>query len=226
MNKIFSIIFLVLLYLSIWPVKSQKNTFYVAHQGHFSNMFHDENDRPIDVILKDTFQTGFLIKTYYMKFKVIYGFRDPEDITVRTSKHFFFANDPNREMSVFRRSERKDSPDGFVPLPPGALFIGDPAYGYWETEESGESRWRFLRGHKKFPEYLNWGDFRPTRNFSQILETHKNEGKAFYGINNEFGTEGMASGEKKNLSQKITQNFLKKRLEKFLFIPRIVRGNE
>lgn len=193
MNRISLYTLLILLFLgfskSLSP--SAQKTIFVQNERVFSGLF---SGSPLSLILIDEFQAGFLIKTYYLKFKIIHDrFNKYEVVVVRTSKDFWEKNKMNVGMSLFRRSER-DQNESTIPMPPGTLFIGDKAFGGWKFVNSGKREWRFNKFHRHFPNLLYWDEFRPDYEFYKELEIHLKNDKPFYGLNNEFGTDGSVTG--------------------------------
>ena len=61
---------------------------------------------PVSVILIDVHSTGFIIKTYYHKYKIVYGFQSHEEIIIRTSRNYTEKAKPYLGMSVFRRYKK------------------------------------------------------------------------------------------------------------------------
>lgn len=220
MNKISLYILLILLFLALSKSfsPSSQGAPYVVDERVFSNFFEGS---PITVILVDSFTTGFLIKTYFLKFKIIYGFNQPQIIITRTSKSFWEKNQQNIGMSLFRRSERNQV-EGVTPLPPGSLFIGDLAYGFWKNSNSGHKIWQFHRAYRHFPAILGWNSFTPTKEFFAQLELYQEQSKPYYGMKNEFGKgghvteEGLGQYKRDELKDKFT---FKKVLEKYINIP-------
>jgi hypothetical protein len=147
---------------------------------------------PVSVLLTDIHSTGFLIKTYYHKYKIIYGFQSFEELIVRTSRAFSKKNAKNIGLSVFRRYRENDR-ENFTALPPGSIFIGDKNFGNWVLDNSGDKLWKFFRVYRQLPVYLGWNEFTPTfREFSKI-KIHQEQEAVFYGLNKEFGTDGSIS---------------------------------
>ena len=69
-------------------------------------------------------------------------------------------------MSVFRRKDPSQEGIGStLPLPPGALYVGDLAFGRWVYRDSGEKVWKFHRAYRNFPQFLGWKDFSPNIEF-------------------------------------------------------------
>jgi hypothetical protein len=82
LNKIVIYILLLLVYLglskSLSP--SEYGVNYVHNTESLSKLI---GAGPVSVILTDIHSTGFIIKTYYHKYKVVYGFQYYEEIISR-----------------------------------------------------------------------------------------------------------------------------------------------
>jgi hypothetical protein len=143
----------------------------------------------VSVILTDIHSTGFLIKTYYHKYKIIYGFQSYEELIIRTSRIFTQKNKPYLGMSVLRR-KKTDETENFTPLPPGSIFIGNKNFGSWVSKNENSKKWVFFRVYRQIPKYLGWQDFVPTFKFFNQIKVHQEQKKPFYGSNDEFGING------------------------------------
>jgi hypothetical protein len=95
-------------------------------------------------------------------------------------------------MSLFRRHELQDK-ISLTPMPPGTLYIGDPAYGRWQYSDSGDRVWRFHNAYRDMPENFGWDQWIPNYDFFKASSLAENTGNAFFGLQNEFGTEGKVS---------------------------------
>ncbi|OUR96219.1 hypothetical protein A9Q84_07625 [Halobacteriovorax marinus] len=222
MNKISIYILLILIYLGLSKSfsPSEKKAPYIPNEKVFPSYFYGA---PISIILLESFQTGFLIKTFFQKYKIIHGFKHPETLIVRTSYSFWEKNKKNVGMSIFRRGERKNT-ESLIPMPPGILYIGDPAYGHWEIQDSGEKLWFFHRAYRHFPNIFNWNIFRPSEKFYETALTFLTHDKSYYGENGEFGTEGSLTREKLEIKEKESEDVIKSDLkniiEKTFYIPK------
>ena len=197
MNKISIYVLLVLIFLGLSKsfAPSERKTQYIFDEKAFANFFQGS---PISLILIDSFHMGFIIKTYFQTYKVVHGFKLPEEIIVRTSSDFWNNNLKNIGMSLFRRDGTNEST---LPLPPGSLYVGNFAYGSWRFLDSGKKVWRFHRAYRHFPKIFEWGNFRPNLTYFEKLEAHQENNTPFYGSNNEFGRDGSVT--KKNILNKI-----------------------
>jgi len=157
------------------------------------------------VILIDAHQTGFLMKTHYLKFRVISGYDNVDELIVRTNREFFRKNQAFIGLSIYRRH---DDSEEFTPIPPGSLHIGNPEFGEWKVAKNGRLVWKFNKPLKNLPRYLGWGDFMPDMDFFQQLKVKQSLGEAYYGPNNQFGTNGFIT------KNEFPQFFKEERLKK------------
>lgn len=221
MNKFSLYILLVLLFLGLSKSfsPSEQKIPSVLGELYFENFFIGA---PISVVLTDSFQTGFLIKTYFQKYKIIHGFKPSEVVIVKTSQTFWEKNLKNVGMSLFRRSER-DGHTSTIPMPPGALYLGDPAYGSFEAGPSGVERWTFYRGYRHFPKLFEWGSWRPDEEFVKKMQIAESQSVPFYGPASEFGEGGeITSSVYKNSFDKTPRAIagLGEHMRKFWYVPR------
>lgn len=156
-------------------------------------------------ILIDTHATGFLIKTYYQKYRIINADELIEDVIVRTNKEFAKKNLANIGLSLFRRTENTEE---FLPLPPGSSYLGNRQFGDWKENKKGKIVWRFNKVYKNFPKYLGWGKFRPDEEFYQQMRSSITLNQPFYGPHTEFGPQGRVT--KKNFPHFFNDERMKK----------------
>ena len=191
MYKFFLYFTLMIIYLGLAKAlsPSEIGVQYLQNEKGFSKVI----DGPIaTAILVDTHATGFLIKTYYQKYRVISGYDTVEELIVRTSKEFAKKNLNNIGLSLYRRSDDREE---FTPLPPGSLYLNNREFGEWKTNKKGETRWRFNKSFKNFPKYLGWGNFRPNEQFYQEMRSSQALNRPYYGPHNEFGPQGSVTRE-------------------------------
>lgn len=161
---------------------------YVFNEESLANLVPGS---PVSVILTDTHSTGFIIKTYYHKYKVVYGFQTYDELIVRTSRNFTARHAKNIGMSIFRRNEALEQ--YFTPMPPGSVFIGDRDFGRWRMSQVYGREWQFYRAYRYLPQYLGIDKFHITYSFYQEIQKRQRQNKSFHGFNDEFGTEGSVT---------------------------------
>jgi hypothetical protein len=188
MNRFSLYILLILVFLGLsksFSPSAQKSP-YIPDKEYLSSFFQGA---PLSIVILDHFEAGFVIKTYYLKLKVIHGFRRPNTVIVRVTKKFWEESEKNVGMSIFRRYER-ESLESTLSLPPGAIYIGDPAYGRWRYHDSGNKLWRFHKAYRHFPRLFLWGEFLPSYQFYQDMQAHMKNQKSYHGPKNQFGESG------------------------------------
>ncbi len=191
MYKFFLYIMLTILYLGLAKTlsPSEHGVQYLQNERGFSQLIKGNQST---VILIDTHATGFLIKTYYQKYRIISGYESVDEMIVRTSKEFARKNLRHIGLSLYRKSDQAEE---FLPLPPGSLYLGNRQFGDWKTNKNGETRWKFHKVFKNFPKYLGWGKFRPDQDFYQQMRSSISLNQPFYGAHTEFGPQGSITRE-------------------------------
>lgn len=192
MYKFFLYFVLTISYLGLAKAlsPSEVGVQYLQNEKAFHKLL---KGNAVSVILVDTHSTGFLIKTYYQKYRVITDYDNIEEMIVRTSREFAKKNMKNIGLSLYRKIETKEET---LPVPPGSSYIGAPEYGQWrKSEKTGKTRWVFWKAYKDFPKYFGWGKWRPTEDFFQQLRNHQVSNQPFYGNNEEFGINGTVTRE-------------------------------
>lgn len=216
MNKISLYLFLVLVYLGLSKSFSpqEQSVPYIADEHALAQQF---TGAPLSLILLDSFQTGFLIHTYFHRYKAIYVFKESEEFIVRTSESFWRKNLPHQGLSLLRREDVEPYAVTTTPVPAGSLFIGNPFYGTWESQSDGSRYWVFHNAYRSFPEIFSWGDFQPDYNFYTVLQAHLEHDVPFFGLNKEFGTSGSITSTFYSGHQQRREKF------RFDFLKRITR---
>lgn len=212
MYKIFLYTILMITYLGLSKAlsPSEHGVQYLQNSRAFSKIIKGNQST---AILIDTHATGFLIKTYYQKYRVISGYDNVEELIVRTSKEFAKKNMDHIGLSIYRKS---DDVEEFLPLPPGSLYIGNREFGDWKTNKAGKTYWKFNKVFKNFPKYLGWGKFKPDMDFFQQMRSYASLHQAYYGPNHEFGPNGKIT--QKNFPQFFREERMKKLDMKTLLI--------
>lgn len=189
--KFFLYVVLTISYLGLAKAlsPSEVGVQYLQNERGFNRLFKGNT---VSAILIDTHSTGFLIKTYYQKYRVITDYDNVEEVIVRTSREFARKNLPNIGLSLFRKLDSKEET---LPLPPGSSYIGNEEYGEWRKNKAGITRWSFWKAYKDFPKFFGWGKWRPDEVFFQQLRNHQLNQKPFYGLESEFGMKGYVTQE-------------------------------
>ena len=192
MYKFFLYFVLTVSYLGLAKAlsPSEVGVQYLQNEKGFSKLL---KGNAVSAVLVDTHATGFLIKTYYQKYRVITDYDNIEEMIVRTSREFAKKNMKNIGMSLYRKLENKEDT---LPFPPGSSYIGVPEYGEWrKSVKTGKTRWVFWKAYKDFPKYFGWGSWRPTEEFYQQLRNSQVAQTPYYGPDEEFGVNGSVTRE-------------------------------
>jgi hypothetical protein len=225
-NASFYIIFmLIFLGLSKSFSPEEQSFYFLKNEQSFSPLFYGS---PITVILIDNFRSGFLIKSYYQKYKVVNGFTGDYEVIVKTTKEFWTQNLENLGMSLFHRDER-DAVEHNIPTPPGFMFLGDQTYGHWDNHPSGDKVWIFHRAYKNFPKMFLWGeDFLPTYHFYQMGLISLSMNTPYLGNNIEFGTNGKVTSTQimRGQYEYLETPSIKAYLTTFFSIPQKIIGEQ
>lgn len=192
-NKIIIYFFLVFIYLGLSKGLSptEFGIQYVKNNQELARLIEGA---PVSVILTDVYSTGFIIKTYYHKYKIVYGKQPQEELVVRALSSFKNKSLPYLGLSIFRRYDDQRSEE-FTPLPPGSVFIGDNNYGHWTSSNSGIKEWKFFRGSRHLPHYLGWMNYKPTINTLAKTNLFREHNRPYFGDHNEFGLKGKITNK-------------------------------
>lgn len=213
MNRSVYYVLLLLIYLGIAKglAPSEFGIDYIRSSKDLSRIIPGA---PLTAILIDTHSTGFIIKTYYQKYRIIYGFQTVEELIVKTSRNFAESSKENIGLSLFRRSSHKK--ENFTPVPPGSLYIGNKEYGYWKYYPKNLRYWKFYRVYRNLPKFFGWGNFKPNKIFHSNLKEALKQGTPFIGEAFGFGPTGELTQKafpehfQNNLNNKITLSQLLK----------------
>lgn len=192
MYKVFLYFVLMMAYLGLAKAlsPSEVGVQYLQNERAFSKIL---KGNAISVILVDTHTTGFLIKTYYQKYRVIKDYDNIEEMIVRTSREFARKNLKNIGLSLYRKLDNKED---IIPVPPGSFYVGVSEFGEWrKNPRTGVTRWVFWKAYKDFPKYFGWGKWRPTEEFNLQLRNSLANNRPFYGLEEEFGLNGKVTRE-------------------------------
>jgi len=150
------------------------------------------------IILQDLRQEGNFFKEYYHQYKLVFSqksgaSKDPVYDT-QTSNWYqvpqaeFKKYQNNLGMVLFSKTAKSGLSD--AKYPPGYQQVGNPRYGNWRTDSSGNSFWEFY-GKFAFMSHM-FGMFnRPIyRNDWNSYRQSRSRGAPYFGRGGEYGTNG------------------------------------
>jgi len=87
--------------------------------------------------------------------------------------------------------------------PPGYQYVGNPKYGQWQTDHSGNSFWAFYGKYAMFSHLFGLGSRTIYRNDWDDYRRYSSRGRPYYGPNREYGTNG-------SITKKTRPNFYRR----------------
>ena len=173
-------------------------------------------DKPtISVILEDMKEDGSLFTSYWQKFRILVldeklqkdaeKTKEPaveSHLTgwVEVTENWYMRHASYLGMTLFSRKDGKvDTHKG----PPGYEYVGDPRYGRWRTDSSGNRMWEFFAGYAMMNMLLG---NRPVYHSSyRDYQSYGGMGRPYYGPKNKQG--GTSYGTTGSVTQKQKPNF-------------------
>lgn len=144
------------------------------------------------VILDDMKEEGNFFKKYYHKYRIVVEEKDTETRWGEVSQEFYRRYEPFLGMTIWSKKEGKDS-DSIGP--PGYEYVGDPRYGQWKTDSSGNSFWEFYGKYRLISDLLGGGFI--YRDYYNRYRTNRSKGQPYYGPRQEYGTKGSMTKRQK-----------------------------
>jgi len=157
------------------------------------------------IILEDMKEDGNVFSHYFHKYKIIQLDNDWSTGWEEVSDSFYKQNENFLGMTL---AVKKDGKLGNHVAPPGYAYVGDPNYGQWRTNNSGDSFWEFYGKYRMFADVL--GMFMGGSIFQRDYDDYRHYRKRrqpFFGRNKQYGTRGSFT-KRKNPS------FFQRRMER------------
>ncbi len=150
------------------------------------------------VILQDMRLEGNFFKEYYHQYKIVSGQKSgaSEDLVYdtqtsdwsRVSQTEFEKYQKNLGMVLFSKSAKSGLSD--AKYPPGYEHVGNPRYGNWRSDNSGNSFWEFY-GKYAFMSHMFGMFSRPIyRNDWNSYRQSRSRGAPYFGRGGQYGTQG------------------------------------
>lgn len=195
---LFVLLFLVL-YSSIYP--QQKKLIIIENENDYQKLLEEislprENNLPpralYSVILADINKTGFALKNYFHRYKIVSPDYPDKDIMIQTNRSFYIQTRDLLGMSL--ANIFSDRTINTTPTLPGAFFIGDKTLGHWKNQ-AGEFYWDFFKAYKDLPTKLGWSFFKPTKSIHRELIDQSKKNILYRGPENLFGKGGKIGNQ-------------------------------
>jgi len=160
-------------------------------------------DRPsYIIILDDMKEEGNIFTEFFHKYKVASG----EDVAItdwtQVSEEFYKRYENFLGMTIWGKD--KNGNPITAAAPPVYQYVGDPQYGQWKQDSSGNSFWEFYGKYAMLMNVLNFaGNMIYMQNYNKYL-TSKSTGTPYFGARNQYGTMG-------SYTKKVKPNFYQRR---------------
>jgi len=167
------------------------------------------------ILLYDMDVQGNIVKHYVHKYRVIKEVDSvvTEETTdwLEVPEDYFFQNEQNLGMELAAKG-----PDGKIsktPSPAGYNnYVGNPRYGQWQTNSSGESFWSFYGKYALLSSLLNLGARPAYRGYYDDYYTNYRGSRPYYGPNSPSGR--STYGTNSDYARQTRPNFYERRANK------------
>ncbi|MBI4596194.1 MAG: hypothetical protein HY730_07460, partial [Candidatus Tectomicrobia bacterium] len=139
------------------------------------------------IILDDMKEEGTFFRSYYHKYRTIKG--DSSNVTdwEQVSEEIYRKRGAFLGLALITKA--KDGQYAQTPAPPGYHMVGNPAYGEWRRDASGNSFWEFYGKYRLFSDLLGAGSMIFRRDYNDYHQYRERQ-QPYFGRNKEFGTSG------------------------------------
>ncbi len=150
------------------------------------------------IVLQDMKEEGNFFSDYFHRYKVITGEKvdGADSVSYRTEileweqvEEKFYKDHANYLGMVLASK----GPDGKVSdskEPPGYQYVGNPQYGTWRTDNSGNSFWAWYGKYAMMSSVFGMFNRPIYRNDFDDYRSYRRSGRPYYGSNNRYGTSG------------------------------------
>lgn len=139
------------------------------------------------LILDDMREEGTFFKSYYHKYRIIKGESSYVTDWQPVPEKIYRKREPFLGLALITKT--KDGQYASTPAPPGYHMVGNPAYGEWKNDASGNSFWEFYGKYRLFTDLLGFGTGIFRRDYNDYNQYQQRQ-QPYLGRNKEFGTGG------------------------------------
>ena len=167
------------------------------------------------IILQDMRQEGNFFKEYYHQYKLVFGEKSEtsEDLVYQTqtsdwhrvSETEFAKYQGNLGMALLSKSAESGVSDDRYP--PGYQHVGNPRYGTWRSDSSGNSFWEFYGKYAMMSHVFGMFSRPLYRSDWDSYRDSRNRGVPYFGRGREYGTNG-------SLTKHTNKSFFDRRLQR------------
>lgn len=140
------------------------------------------------VVLDDMKEDGNVFTEYYQKYKIASGEQVAATDWQKVNEEFYRKTENFLGMTIWG----KDATGKPItsPAPPSYSYVGNPEYGQWKNDSSGSSFWEFYGKYAMLSNVLGFAGNLIYRNNYNGYRQSQMMGRPFYGVNNQYGTQG------------------------------------
>lgn len=144
------------------------------------------------IVLDDMKEEGNFLKTYYHKYRIITEDGISHTDWKEVPKSFFQDYLPFLGMTIW---VKEDGQEKSQVGPPGYEYVGNPRYGSWHRDHSGNSFWVFYGQYRLMSDLLGPGPI--YRSHYNDYSRYTSQGRAYYGDKKQYGTNGSFTQRQK-----------------------------
>ncbi|PIE71220.1 MAG: hypothetical protein CSA22_04115 [Deltaproteobacteria bacterium] len=142
------------------------------------------------ILLEDMAEEGSFSKTYFHKYRVIQEDSQWSSDWMEVSKDYYDQYRDFLGMCIYVKTPEKEITEA---TPPGYAYVGNPRYGEWRQNSSGQTFWEFY-GKYALISNLFGGWYRPIyRNDYTGYRNARARHEPYFGRNREYGTRGRVA---------------------------------
>lgn len=141
---------------------------------------------PMNIILIDMEVSGVFFKSYFHKYRVVFGNGDFKDYWFKVSWVFYQQNSLHLGLSLFRRYQKDLAQEAF-PMMPVAFFLGDLTYGSWlSIPKSDKKIWKFHDLYHRLPVILGLEDTTLDSGLYEQIQMHQSKKRPYVEVKGLF----------------------------------------
>lgn len=145
------------------------------------------------IILDDMDVRGNILKEYLHKYRIIQGDDSRRTDWLEVPETTFNQYQLYLNMTIW---SKKDGVASDAVSPPGYRYVGDPDYGEWRTNSSGQSFWVFYGQYRLLSDLLG-GPVYDYEFDSYRKHRSRYKYKPYYGSKKQYGTKGSFTRKRK-----------------------------
>ena len=146
------------------------------------------------IVLEDMRKDGTFFPAYYHKYKVLQGEQNWSTDWREVSGQVYRRNENFLGMSLASKTAGQENT---TPHPPGYHYVGNPQYGQWKTDNSGNSFWEFYGKYALLRDVLGLAGGMTFRRDYDQYRRYQDQNRPYYGpTGREYGTTGTRTRQR------------------------------